>query len=76
MSKLKILIQLDSDSHPSVFDAIVATDVRPLADVEREYIKWFVPCGNRSQAAEKFGIGDARLYREIKKAMGGRPEPH
>jgi len=26
MSKLKILIQLDSDSHPSVFDAIVATD--------------------------------------------------
>ncbi len=26
MSKLKILIQLDSDPHPSVFDAVVATD--------------------------------------------------
>src|SRR6185369_16618461 len=26
MSKPKILIQLDSDSHPSVFDAVVATD--------------------------------------------------
>jgi DNA-binding NtrC family response regulator len=46
---------------------IVATDVRPLADVEREYIKWFVPCGNRSQAAEKFGIGEATLHRKIKK---------
>jgi DNA-binding NtrC family response regulator len=45
----------------------VATAVRPLADVEREYIKWFVPCGNRSQAAEKFGIGEATLHRKIKK---------
>ena len=26
MTKSKILIQLDSDSHPSVFDAVVATD--------------------------------------------------
>src|SRR2546423_4007108 len=26
MSRPKILIQLDSDQHPSVFDAIVATD--------------------------------------------------
>src|SRR3982751_784296 len=26
MSKPKILIQLDSDPHPSVFDAVVATD--------------------------------------------------
>src|SRR5207253_5906402 len=26
MSKSKILVQLDSDPHPSVFDAVVATD--------------------------------------------------
>jgi DNA-binding NtrC family response regulator len=52
----------------AVPDAIVPTDVRPLADVEREYIKSVLRAvgGNRSQAARKLGIGEATLYRKIK----------
>lgn len=52
----------------AVPDAIVATDVRPLADVEREYIKSVLRAvgGNRSQAARRLGIGEATLYRKIK----------
>jgi two-component system, NtrC family, response regulator HydG len=52
----------------AVPDASVATDVRPLADVERDYIKSALRAvgGNRSQAARKLGIGEATLYRKIK----------
>ena len=52
----------------AVSDAIAATDVRPLAEVEREYIKSALRAvgGNRSQAAQKLGIGEATLYRKIK----------
>jgi DNA-binding NtrC family response regulator len=52
----------------AVPDAIAATDVRPLAEVERDYIKSVLRAvgGNRSQAAQKLGIGEATLYREIK----------
>ncbi|HXW07363.1 MAG TPA: sigma 54-interacting transcriptional regulator [Vicinamibacterales bacterium] len=52
----------------AVPDAIAATDVRPLADVEREYIKSVLRAvgGNRSQAARRLGIGEATLYRKIK----------
>jgi len=49
-------------------DAAAATDVRPLAEVERDYIKSVLRAvgGNRSQAAQKLGIGEATLYRKIK----------
>ena len=52
----------------AVPDAIAATDVRPLADVERDYIKSVLRAvgGNRSQAAQRLGIGEATLYRKIK----------
>jgi len=57
----------------AVPDAIVATDVRPLADVEREYIKSVLRAvgRNRSQAAKKLGIGEATLYRKIKQFGDG-----
>jgi DNA-binding NtrC family response regulator len=53
----------------AVPDAIASTDIRPLADVEREYITSALRAvgGNRSQAARKLGIGEATLYRKIKK---------
>ncbi|MCC7418177.1 MAG: sigma-54-dependent Fis family transcriptional regulator [Acidobacteria bacterium] len=52
----------------AVPDAIVATDVRTLADVERDYIRSALRAvgGNRSQAARKLGIAEATLYRKIK----------
>jgi two-component system response regulator HydG len=52
----------------AVPDAMAVTDVRPLADVERDYIKSVLRAvgGNRSQAAQKLGIGEATLYRKIK----------
>lgn len=48
-------------------DAVAPTEVRPLADVEREYIRSVLRAvgGNRSQAAQKLGIGEATLYRKI-----------
>ena len=44
-------------------DALAATDVRPLADVERDDIKLVLRAvdGNRSQAVQKLGIGEATL---------------
>ena len=47
---------------------VAAGDVRPLADVEREYIRGVVRSvgGNRAQAAAKLGIGAATLYRKLK----------
>jgi DNA-binding NtrC family response regulator len=49
-------------------DPIAASDVRPLAEIEREYIKSVLRAvgGNRSRAAQKLGIGEATLYRKIK----------
>jgi DNA-binding NtrC family response regulator len=43
-------------------------DVRPLADVEREYIAAALRAsgGNRAKAAESLGIGVATLYRKLK----------
>ena len=65
--------RIDIDDLPgevglAVPDAIAATDVRPLAEVEREYIKSALRAvgGNRSQAAQNLGIGEATLYRKIK----------
>jgi DNA-binding NtrC family response regulator len=43
-------------------------DVRPLADVERDYIAAALRAsgGNRAKAAAKLGIGTATLYRKLK----------
>ena len=51
-----------------VADAMSPTDVRPLADVERDYIQSVLRAvgGNRAQAAAKLGIGEATLYRKLK----------
>lgn len=53
-------------------DAVAATDVRPLADVERDYIRSVLRAvgGNRAQAAAKLRIGEATLYRKIKQYGG------
>ena len=52
----------------AVADAVVPSHVRPLAEMEREYIKSVLRAvgGNRAQAAQKLGIGEATLYRKIK----------
>jgi DNA-binding NtrC family response regulator len=57
----------------AVPDAVAATDVRPLAEVERDYIKSVLRAvgGNRGQAAQKLGIGEATLYRKIKQFGDG-----
>ena len=45
-----------------------ADEVRPLAEVERDYIDAALRAlgGNRARAAEKLGIGTATLYRKLK----------
>ena len=52
--------------------ATAATGVRPLADVEREYITSVLEAvgGNRAQAAARLGIGTATLYRKLKQYGG------
>jgi DNA-binding NtrC family response regulator len=52
----------------SVPEAVDAGDVRPLAEVERDYIHSVLRAvgGNRAQAAAKLGIGAATLYRKLK----------
>ena len=57
----------------AVPDAVVATEVRPLVDVERDYIRSVLRAvgGNRSQAARKLGIGEATLYRKIRQFRDG-----
>ena len=71
--------RIDVDDLPpevelAVPDAIAATDVRPLADVERDYIRSVLRTvgGNRVRAAAKLGIGVATLYRKLKE-YGGDP---
>jgi DNA-binding NtrC family response regulator len=53
-------------------DAVTSGDVRPLADVERDYIRSVLRAvdGNRAQAAAKLGIGAATLYRKLKQYGG------
>ena len=48
--------------------AVAAADVKPLAEVERDYIGAVLRAvhGNRTQAAAKLGIGPATLYRKLK----------
>jgi DNA-binding NtrC family response regulator len=65
--------RIDVDDLPpevglAVPDGVTATDVRPLADVERDYIQSVLRAlgGNRAQAAAKLGIGAATLYRKLK----------
>ncbi|HEV3485333.1 MAG TPA: sigma 54-interacting transcriptional regulator, partial [Vicinamibacterales bacterium] len=52
----------------AVVEPDISDDVRPLADVEREYITAVLRAvgGNRTQAAAKLGIGAATLYRKLK----------
>jgi two-component system, NtrC family, response regulator HydG len=58
----------------AVPDAVLPHDVRPLADVERDYIRSVLRAvgGNRAQAAARLGIGAATLYRKLK-TDGRRP---
>ena len=65
--------RIDVDDLPpevalAVPHAAVPGDVRPLADVERDYITSVLRAvgGNRAQAAAKLGIGPATLYRKLK----------
>jgi DNA-binding NtrC family response regulator len=50
----------------------ISGDLRPLADVERDYIRSVLRAvdGNRAQAAAKLGIGAATLYRKLKQYGG------
>jgi len=49
-----------------------ASDVRTLAEVERDYIADALRAsgGNRAQAAKRLGIGAATLYRKLKQERG------
>jgi DNA-binding NtrC family response regulator len=60
----------------AVPDPVVSRDVRPLADVERDYITSVLRAvgGNRTQAAARLGIGAATLYRKLKE-YGGSERP-
>ena len=70
--------RIDSDDLPpevglAVPNTVAATDVRPLADVERDYIQSVLRAveGNRAQAAAKLQIGEATLYRKLKRYGAG-----
>ena len=54
--------------------ALAVGDVKPLAEVERDYIGAVLRAvgGNRTQAAAKLGIGPATLYRKLKQYSLGR----
>jgi two-component system response regulator HydG len=65
--------RIDVDDLPpevglAVPDAVVSGDVRPLAEVERDYITAALRAvdGNRTQAASRLGIGEATLYRKLR----------
>ena len=47
---------------------LTGDEVRPLAEVERDYIAAALRAsgGNRAKAAERLGIGVATLYRKLK----------
>jgi DNA-binding NtrC family response regulator len=52
----------------AVPSTVAADDIKPLADVERDYIGAVLRAvdGNRTVAAAKLGIGPATLYRKLK----------
>jgi two-component system, NtrC family, response regulator HydG len=53
----------------SALPTVYATgDLRPLAEVERDYILAVLNTnqGNKARAAEQLGIGTATLYRKLK----------
>jgi two-component system, NtrC family, response regulator HydG len=60
---------------PAVTDGLV----RPLADIEREYILAALELngGNQTQTAKQLHIGSATLYRKLKRygLIGGKPAP-
>ena len=48
-------------------DSALPSDIRPLAEVERDYSSVLRTVGrNRAQAPAKLGIGTATLYRKLK----------
>ena len=49
--------------------AVAAGDIRPLEEIERDYILAALRAsdGNRARAAGKLGIGEATLYRKLKR---------
>ncbi|HEY3349006.1 MAG TPA: helix-turn-helix domain-containing protein, partial [Thermoanaerobaculia bacterium] len=55
-------------------DAWAPGDVRPLGDVERDYILAVLRASgnNKTSAAEKLGIGTATLYRKLKEYESAR----
>jgi DNA-binding NtrC family response regulator len=57
----------------AVPDAVATGTIRPLADVERDYIQGVLRAvgGNRARAAERLGIGSATLYRKLKEYGAG-----
>jgi len=62
--QLKPLAQLVAA--PSVIQT--ASEIRPLAELERDYIAAALRAsgGNRAKAAQRLGIGAATLYRKLK----------
>jgi two-component system, NtrC family, response regulator HydG len=65
--------RVDADALPeevrnALPGAFAAGEVRPLEQVEREYIMAVVRAsdGNRARAAKQLGIGSATLYRKLK----------
>jgi two-component system response regulator HydG len=60
---------LPEESQRAMPGAYVAGEVRPLEQVEREYILAVVRAsgGNRERAARQLGIGSATLYRKLKR---------
>ncbi len=71
--------RIDVDDLPpevslAVTDVRAPGEVRPLAEVEREYILGVLASvgGNRTQAAARLGIGTATLYRKLREYDGQR----
>jgi DNA-binding NtrC family response regulator len=65
--------RIDADDLPAEVSVAVPhtmapDDIRPLAEVERDYIGSVLRAvgGNRTQAAARLGIGTATLYRKLK----------
>ena len=65
--------RIDADDLPQEVGLAIpashtAADIRPLADIERDYILSALKAvgGNRTTAATKLGIGTATLYRKLK----------
>nr|MBA3459366.1 helix-turn-helix domain-containing protein [Deltaproteobacteria bacterium] len=59
----------DASSKPVVTAALTGSEIRPLADLEKEAILHALEVvgGNRRKAAEQLGIGERTLYDRLKK---------